>query len=65
MPVKNKSSTFSYALTIFADLALLLIILTGLLVLRRRGGGTFGLTRILWKQVRQFSLRHSVIRLIC
>lgn len=34
------------------DMALLLIILTGLLVLRRRGGGAFGLTRVLWKQVR-------------
>jgi hypothetical protein len=46
-------------------MALLLIILTGLLVLRRGGGGTFSLTRVLWKQVRQFLLRHAVIRLIC
>jgi hypothetical protein len=46
-------------------MALLLIILTGLLVLRRRGGGTFGLTRVLWKQVRQFSLSLAVIHLIC
>jgi hypothetical protein len=42
-------------------MALLLIIFTGLLVLRRRGGGTFGLTRILLKQVRQLSLKRAVI----
>ena len=46
-------------------MALLLIIFTGLLVLRRRGGGRFGLTRILWKQVKQFSLRRSVIHFNC
>jgi hypothetical protein len=33
-------------------MALLLIILAGLFVLRRNGGGTFGLTRLLWRQVR-------------
>jgi hypothetical protein len=55
--VKSPSSTFSYILTIIADMVLLLIILTGLLVLRLGGGGTFGLTRILWKQVRKFSIR--------
>ena len=31
--------------------------LIGLLILRRHGGGTFGLSRVLWKQVRwRFSL---------
>jgi hypothetical protein len=51
---------------VIADMALLLIILTGLVVLRRGGSCTFGLTRVLWKQVRQSSLRHAsaVIHLI-
>jgi hypothetical protein len=65
VPVKSNTKAFSYILTIIADMALLLIILTGLLVLRRRGGGTFSFGRVLWKQVRQFSLRHAVIHLIC
>ena len=38
--------------TIFADLALILIMLVGLLRLRRHGSGMFGLTPILWRQVR-------------
>jgi hypothetical protein len=33
-------------------MALLLIIFTGLLVLRHNDGGKFGLARLLWKQVR-------------
>ena len=33
-------------------MALLLIVLAGLYVLRRNGGGKFGLARLLWKQVR-------------
>jgi hypothetical protein len=36
---------------IFADLVLILIMLVGLLLLRRHGGGTFGLTPVLWRQV--------------
>jgi hypothetical protein len=36
---------------------LLLIVLVGLLILRRHDGGKFGLSQFLWKQVRwQFSL---------
>jgi len=35
-----------------AELVLLLIIFTGLIVMRRRGVGEFGLTRLIWKQVR-------------
>ena len=43
-------------------MALLVIILAGLLVLRRNGGGTFGLSRLLWRQVRwRFSL--ALVRL--
>jgi hypothetical protein len=34
------------------DFLLLLIMLAGLLRLRRRGGGTLKLGRILWRQVR-------------
>jgi len=33
------------------DVALLLIVLAGMLRLRRRGGGWFDLGRLLWKQV--------------
>jgi hypothetical protein len=38
--------------TVLVDIVLLLIILAGLLVMRYRGGGGFGLTRLIWKQVR-------------
>ena len=41
------------------DMVLLLIVLAGLLVLRRRVGATFGLTRLVWKQVRWRLLRRS------
>jgi hypothetical protein len=34
------------------DLALVFIMFLGLFRLRSRGGGTFGLGRLLWKQVR-------------
>ena len=34
-----------------ADLVLLFIMLVGLLRIRRRGGGTLDLGRLLWKQV--------------
>jgi hypothetical protein len=36
-----------------ADVILLLIMLVGLLRIRRRGGGTLDLGRLLWKQVGQ------------
>jgi hypothetical protein len=32
-------------------MVLLLFVLAGLLVMRRHGDATFGLTRLLWKQV--------------
>jgi hypothetical protein len=35
-----------------SDMVLLLVVLTGLVILRRGGGGTSGLTGLLWKQVR-------------
>jgi len=53
-PVDNAPSLYSLAAT---DIVLLLIMLVGLLRLRCRGGATFGLTNLLWKQVWcQFSL---------
>ena len=42
---------------------LLLIILAGLFVLRRNGGGTFGVARLLWKQVR-WRFSSALVRLI-
>jgi hypothetical protein len=45
----------SHILTLMAmvatDIALLLVMLTGLLRLRCQGGGTFGIAQLLWKQV--------------
>jgi UPF0716 family protein affecting phage T7 exclusion len=49
--VKSEKSVLGLIPTIFADLVLILIMLVGLFLLRRRGGGTFGLTPILWRQV--------------
>jgi len=43
----NELTLISMAIT---DIILLLTMAFGLLRLRRRGGGTFGLTRLLWKQ---------------
>ena len=45
----NKPNTI---VTLFTDIILLLIVLIGLLRLRRYGVGTFGLGQLLWKQVR-------------
>jgi len=44
----NSAALISMAVT---DIILLLIMLIGLLRLGRHGGGTFGLARLLWKQV--------------
>lgn len=56
-------SDLGFIPTIVADIALLLIILAGLLVLRRNGGGEFGLTRLLWRQVR-WQISQAVVHLI-
>jgi hypothetical protein len=49
------ATTTSDAITFFALavtlIALLLIMLFGLIRLRRHGGGTFGVALLLWKQV--------------
>jgi hypothetical protein len=47
----TEKALFDIIPTIFADLSLILIMLVGLLLLRRHGGGMFGLTPILWRQV--------------
>jgi hypothetical protein len=52
VPVKNSSNALGFIATIVADMVLLLIILVGLLVMRSRGGGAFGLTRLIWQQVK-------------
>lgn len=51
VPVKLNTTVLDFIPAIIADIALFLIILSGMLILRRHGG-TFGLTRLLWKQVR-------------
>jgi hypothetical protein len=57
-PVKN-DHTSGFIPAIITDVILLLIILAGLFIMRRDGGGVLGLTRLIWKQVRslwRFSL---------
>ncbi|KAF8494728.1 hypothetical protein F5888DRAFT_1805461 [Russula emetica] len=49
-PVNTKSSVLSFIPAIISNLVLLLIMLVGLLNLRRHDGVTFGLSRVLWKQ---------------
>jgi hypothetical protein len=51
-PVKTESSVLSFIPMIIFDIVLLLIMFFGLLILRRHGGGTIGLTHLLWRQVR-------------
>ncbi|KAF8492441.1 hypothetical protein F5888DRAFT_916359 [Russula emetica] len=46
----ENSVLLGLAPSFFADLVLILIMLVGLLLLRRHGGGTLGLTPILWRQ---------------
>ena len=51
MPVTTEKIALGLVPTIFVDLVLILIMLVGLLLMRRHGGGTLGLTPILWRQV--------------
>jgi len=50
VPVKTESSLLSFIPAIICDMILLLIMLVGLLILRRHHDGTVGLTHLLWKQ---------------
>jgi hypothetical protein len=47
-----------------ADVALVLLKFLGLLHLRDRGGGMFGLGRLLWKQVRPWQFSGAVLLLV-
>jgi len=47
----NESHSLTLIAMVVTDIALLLIMLVGLLRLRRHGGGTFGIAQLLWKQV--------------
>ena len=50
--VLNSESSKLYVVVLaVTDIILLLIVLIGLLRLRRDGSGTFGIGRLLWKQV--------------
>ena len=51
MVVNTPSNTASLISMAITDIILLLIMLVGLLRLRRHSGGTFGLARLLLKQV--------------
>jgi hypothetical protein len=46
-----ESNTATFVSMFITDFALLVIMLVGLLLLRRRGAGAFGLGHLLWKQV--------------
>lgn len=50
MVAHTKSITLTLIAMVVTDIGLLLIMLVGLLHLRRHGGGTFGVTHLLWKQ---------------
>ena len=49
----------TFILILITDLILLVTMLTGLLRLRRHGGGTRGLGLLLWKQVRCWPFSHG------
>ncbi|KAH9984326.1 hypothetical protein BJV74DRAFT_797194 [Russula compacta] len=48
--VKKSALNLTYIFGLVTDIVLLFIMLAGLLRLRRQGGGSFALTRLLWKQ---------------
>jgi len=50
IPVESESSIFTICSMVASDIALVLIMLVGLLRLRRDGDSKFGLTHLLWKQ---------------
>jgi hypothetical protein len=77
-PPNIESNKLAIIVMLAADILLVLIMLLGLLRLRDRAGGIFGLARLLWKQVRwwpvlvvqvvnpliHFSVRKGVILLL-
>jgi hypothetical protein len=46
-----ETTLFNFTSTLVTDTALLVMMLAGLLPLRCHGGGMFGLSKLLWKQV--------------
>jgi hypothetical protein len=48
-------------ITLLTDILLLVIVLVGLLRVRRSGGGSFGLQGVLWKQVRWTAIPSIVV----
>ncbi|KAF8494699.1 hypothetical protein F5888DRAFT_1846223 [Russula emetica] len=48
--IKTDPTLLAFIPAMTSDMVLLLFVLAGLLVMRRRDGATFGLTRLLWKQ---------------
>jgi hypothetical protein len=51
MPTNTTTSTLNVTPMLVTDITLLLIMLVGLFRLRREGGGWFGLSQFLWRQV--------------
>ena len=49
-----KSFQLTLIVALITNITLLLIVIAGLLRLRHSGGGSFGLQRVLWNQVRWF-----------
>lgn len=67
MPPNIESNKLVIIVMLAADIFLLLIMLLGLLRLRDRAGGMFGLVLLLWKQVRRWPVlvAQAVNPLIC
>jgi hypothetical protein len=49
--LNSERSSLNLIAMLITDIALLVIMLVGLLRVRTSGGGTFGLSKLLWKQV--------------
>jgi hypothetical protein len=49
--IDTEASAPTLVAMLVTDVSLLLLMLVGLLHMRRDGGGTFGLSQLLWKQV--------------
>jgi len=51
IPEQPENNPLSLMSMLVTDISLLFIMLVGLFRLRRRGGGTFPLAQVLWRQV--------------
>lgn len=63
MVLNVESNQPTMIVMLITDVVLLLTMFVGLLRLRRRGGGTFELGRLLWKQVRWWRFPLAVVPL--